>query len=293
MPPLILITGATGNVGGALLARLSLQGVPVRALVRDPGRADNLRGYDVDIAVGTYEDPPSLARAMDGIERVFVLSPASESMAGQEQAVLAAAAGADVRHVVKLAAAGVDAPGESPVRFMREHQAVVRRARELTMALTVLAPNGFMQNFLAMSAQVQEAGTIALPVGGAAVSYVDVRDVAGVAAHVLTSDGHEDATYTITGPEALTMDQVAQRMSAVVGREVRAVEAPADQARAGMLGAGMSPWLTDGLLELYDVYRAGHAAAVTDEVQKATGQPARSLDTFLADHLAAFRPAAA
>lgn len=286
---MILVTGATGNVGGALLAQLAQRGVATRALVRRPERADTLRGYDVDIAVGDYDDPASLPKALDGVERVFVAAPASEVLASQEGAMLDAAAAAGVSQVVLLTAAGVDAPGPSPVRLLRGHQAVVRRAGELDLPATVLAPNGFMQNFLRNAGQAQAEGVLAGPLGAAAVSYVDVRDVAAVAAHVLTSDGHEGATYTITGPEALTMEQVAERMSAVAEREVRYVDVPVDDARAGMLASGAPPWLTEGLIELYDVYKAGHAAAVTDEVQKATGHPARSLDTFLGDHRAAFR----
>ncbi len=125
-------------------------------------------------------------------------------------------------------------------------------------------------------------------VGDAAVGHVDVRDVAAVAAHVLTSEGHAGATYTITGPEALTYAQVAETMSRVLGRPVRLEEVPAEQARAGMVAAGVPEWLADGLGELDAVTRTGAAAGVTDEVQKATGHPARDLEAFLTEHRAAF-----
>lgn len=286
---MILVTGATGNVGGALVSRLSTAGEPVRALVRSPERGDSLRGFDVEVAVGTYEDDAALRAALDGVDRLFLLTPASEQMVAQETAVVRAAQEvAPGLRVVKLAAAGVDAPGESPVRFLRAHQEVVRLLADSGLPTTVLAPGSFMQNVLRQAAGVREDGVLRASVGNAAVSMVDVRDVSAVAAHVLTSDGHEGATYTVTGPEALTWAQAAAVLAGVLGREVRHEDVPAEQARAAMVEAGTPEWLADGLLELDEVTRSGAAAVVTDEVQKATGSPARSFEQFLTEHRAAF-----
>lgn len=284
---MILVTGSTGNVGGALVSRLSTAGVPVRALVRSRNRGDDLRGYDVDLAVGTYEDDASLRAALDGVDRVFLLTPASERMAEQELALVRAASGSGVR-VVKLAAAGVDAPEESPVRFLRQHQEVVRGLADSGLPFTVLAPGSFMQNLLRQAAPVQE-GVLPSTTGDGAISWVDVRDVAAVAAHVLTSDGHEGATYTITGPEALTSAEVAEVLARVLGREVRPQVVSPEQSRAVLLESGVDAWLADGLGELDEVARSGGASGVTDEVQKATGAPARSLEEFVREHQAAFR----
>ncbi|MCU1693519.1 MAG: hypothetical protein JWM64_2610 [Frankiales bacterium] len=286
---MILVTGATGNVGGALVAQLSRAGVPARALVRSPSRADDLRGYDVDLAIGSYEDPASLGAALDGVDRVFLVSPGSPVMADQELAVVAAVqAHAPEAHVVKLAAAGVDAPGGTGVRFLQLHRQVVQGLADSGLASTVLAPGSFMQNLLGQAGSVQEQSVVRAAVGDGAVSHVDVRDVAAVAAHVLTSDGHEGATYTITGPEALTYAQVAETLSRVLGREVRFEDVEPAQYRASLVSAGVPEWTVDGLLELGEVYRSGGAAGVTDEVQKATGSPARPLEQFLTEHRAAF-----
>jgi uncharacterized protein YbjT (DUF2867 family) len=285
----ILVTGATGNVGGALVAALSAAGVPTRALVRSRERGDNLRGYDVDLAIGSYDDPGSLRAALADVDRVFLMSPASPQAADQELAVVAAVqAEAPEAAVVKLAAAGVDAPGESPVRFVRQHQQVVQALADSGLPTTVLAPGSFLQNLLRQAASVQEQGALYASVGDAALSHVDVRDVAAVAAHVLTSDGHAGATYTVTGPEALTYAQVAEVFARVLGTPVRAVDVPPEQSREAMTGSGVPEWLADGLLELDDVYRTGAGAVVTDEVQKATGRPARSVEQFVQEHRAAF-----
>lgn len=211
---MILITGATGTIGGHLLATLTKQHGSVRALVRSQERADNLRGYDCDIAIGSFEDSGSLHRAMAGIDRVFLLSPPSERMAEQEMAVVDAALAAHGQvQVVKLAAAGFEHGG---IALAEQHKAVVDHLKSSGLPTTVLAASSFMQNLLGFAGPISETGTFSACAGDAAISHVDARDVAAVAAHVLTSDGHAGATYTLTGPEALTYSQVAERLTAVV-----------------------------------------------------------------------------
>lgn len=285
---MILVTGATGTVGGYLVQQLCGQSHPVRALVRSQEKADSLRGYDCETAIGSYEDAPSLHRALEGVDRLFLLSAGGEQMAEQELVMVRAVqrAHAQVR-VVKLAAAGVDGPGDS--RFLRAHSTAIQALKEAGIATTVLAPSSFMQNFLMWAGSVQEQGSFFLPAGDAAISHVDARDVAAVAAHVLTSEGHEGATYTVTGPEAVTYQQVAQTLSSLLDKPVQYVDVPPAAAREAMTGGAVPEWVADGLLELFEIYRSGAAAGVTDEVHKATGRPARSVADFLHDHLSAYR----
>jgi uncharacterized protein YbjT (DUF2867 family) len=281
---MILVTGATGTVGGHLVRALCREGAPVRALVSTPERADVLRGYDCHTAVGRFEDPASLDRALAGVDRVFLVSPDSARTAEVEGAVLEAVRRAGGPHVVKLAAAGVEQP-DPGVRFLRQHQQVVQQLEGLPH--TVLAPNGFLQNLVGAGAAVQERDELPSLAGEAAMSFIDARDVAAVAAHVLTSDGHDGATYTLTGPQALTYGEIASALSARLGRQVRVVDLTADEFRAR--AEGRDPWVVEGLIEQGAVYRGGGAATVTDEVHRATGSPGRTLDDFLDDHLSAFR----
>lgn len=286
---MILVTGATGTVGGHLVDQLSRSGAPVRALVRSQERADVLRGYDCEIAIGSYDDPQSLHRALGGVTKLFLLSPPSEQMASQELAVLTAVRAAHAAvQVVKLAAIGVDGD-VAGARLLEQHRTVVDALVEHGQPHTVLAPNSFMQNFLFWAGSVQEQGAFYAPAGEGEVSHVDARDVAAVAAHVLTSDGHDGATYTVTGPRALTYAEVAEHFSTALGKPVSYVDVPPEGARAAMVDAGFSPWLADGLVELNARYRAGAASVVTDEVHKATGRTPRTVEVFLSDHLAAFR----
>jgi uncharacterized protein YbjT (DUF2867 family) len=289
-PTLILVTGATGTVGGHVLRALTAEGAAVRALVRSEERADALRGFDVEVAVGTYEDADAMGRALDGVERVFLVAPTGPDMAEQELCVVRAVAAAGTRpHVVKVAAAGVDAPGEPWTRVLREHRRVVSALTEAGLPTTVLAPSVFFQNLLRFPALLQEKGCISAPVGDTPLTWADARDVAAVAAHVLTTDAHDGATYTVTGPEQISYPDLAQRLGAFLGREVEHQDTDPDAARQVLLDTGSPEWNADAQLEVYAGYRDGRGPDVTEEVLKATGRPPRSLEDFLADHRAVFR----
>ncbi len=282
---MILVCGATGTVGSEVLRLLCESSVPTRALVRSPEKADALRGYDCEAAIGDYDHAASLDAALTGAEAVFVASPASQQQVVQESAVIDAAGRAGAR-VVKLAAAGWAAATTG--RLAAGHRQVIDYLAASGVPYAVLSPNDYLQNLLRSAAQIQADGVLALPVGDAALASVDARDVAAVAVHLLTSGGHDGASYQLSGPEALTKAQVAERMSAVLGKPVRYVDADPAEARAGMLGLGMDEWLVDGLMELYAAYRAGFGATVTDEVRKATGRDARTVEDFLTDYRSAF-----
>ena len=286
---MILLTGATGTVGGHLLSTLAAQGAPVRALVRSQERADSLRGYDCEITIGSYEDPDSLDHALRRVDRVFLVTAGGPDLAAQELAMVRAIrAAATSPHVVKVAAAGVDA-AEPWTRIQREHLRVTQALAEAEVPTTVLAPGVFFQNLLRSVAGMRERGVISAPAGDTPLTWVDARDIAAVAAHVLTSDGHEGATYTVTGPEQLPYAELARRLSAATGLDVRYEDVAPERFRADLVAAGTPEWNADALVELYEGYRAGRGPAVTDEVTKATGRDAATLEDFLTHHMAAFR----
>lgn len=282
---MFLVTGATGNVGSELTALLCAGGEPTRALVQTPEKADALRGYDCEIAIGDFDDPDSLDEAVRGVTAIYLLTPAGPRQLEQERAVVDAGVRAGDVRVVKQGVMGYDA---GIGRLGDSHAASIAYLRDSGLPHTLLLPNAFMQNLLTAASLVQQQNMLALPGGDAAVSHVDARDVAAVGAHVLASEGHEGATYVITGPEALTYGEVADAMSQVLEREIRYVDVPPDEARRAMTDSGMPEWYADALGELMAAYRQGKAATVTDEVEKATGRPARPLAEFLSDHRSAF-----
>jgi uncharacterized protein YbjT (DUF2867 family) len=123
--------------------------------------------------------------------------------------------------------------------------------------------------------------------GGERIAFVDARDIAAVAGHALTGDGHAGAAYTLSGPAALTLAELTQRLGAVTGRVVRALDPAPEE-----VVAGLEPWLTEVLSDVYDRGRAGRFGEVTDDVRAVTGRSARSVDAFIAEHAAAWRHAA-
>ena len=284
---MILVTGATGTVGTPLVRALRRRGATVRALVRDARDVPAAWDDGVTPVAADLDDPASLTAPMEGVDAVYLLTPVGPAAARQEQAVIDAAARAGRPKVVLQAAIGLERPSV-PVRFFDAHAEGFARLRASGLPWAAVAPNGFLQNLLGMAPALRD-GTLALPAGDAAVSYVDARDVAEAAARILTTDAHDGAVHELTGPEALRHDEIARRIGAALGRDVSYRALTPDRARAGLLDSGMDPWQADGLVELYGMYAAGEASAVTGTVEQLLGRPAGSLDTFLTDHLTAFR----
>jgi uncharacterized protein YbjT (DUF2867 family) len=282
---MILVTGATGTVGSLLITELRKRDMPVVAMVRDPARQ---WGDGVSPVVADFDDPATLDAAVAGVDAIYLLAPVHPKMDTYACDLIDAVLRSDGRpRIVLHAALGFDAHPQG-VRFLTAHAMTFDHLRVSGLDWTVLAPNGFFQNFVGMAKSVK-AGWLALPAGHAPVSYIDAADVATVAAHVLTSDGHSGKVYPLTGPEALTHGEIAARLAAAAGREVIYQSVSGEQARAAMLGSGVDEWRADGLVELYGTYAAGRAAEVSYAVSVLSGQPARSFDEFMAAHSNAFR----
>ena len=215
---MILVTGATGRVGYRLMELLADANAEATAMVRVEARAADLPGTPRH-TVASFDDPPP-AEILREFDRVFLLSPAHEEQASMETVFIDAIAAAGHRpHVVKIAADGFQDP-DCEVRFMRSHREVAAHLDALGLPVTYLAPSLYMENLLAAADTLRKEGTIRAPAGRGRVGFVAARDVAAAAARVLTSPGHDDAIYVLTGPEALRYADVARRFSAVFAREV-------------------------------------------------------------------------
>lgn len=281
----ILVTGATGNTGRAIVDALADRGAPVRAMVRsEADRGKFPAGAEVVIA--DFNDAAAVAAALQGAERAYLVTPSSEQAEEQQKRFADLAAKAGTSHLVVLSQLG--SQQDSPVRFLRYHAAVEEHVRDLGIGYTFLRPNLFFQGLLMFARSISAEGRFYAPIGDAAVSAVDVRDIAAVAAVALTEPGHEGATYTLTGPEAITHAQIAAALRDAVGRTVSFVDVP-PQAFAGSITGLLPPWQADGLLEDYAHYRRGEAAAVSPVIAEITGAPARGIEQFARDYAAAFR----
>jgi uncharacterized protein YbjT (DUF2867 family) len=284
--PTILVTGASGSIGSELVKHLSAKRVPVRAMVRRPPAQSYDASSGVEYVTADFDDPASIRRALDGIERAFLVTNSTERTEAQQLGFVEAAGTAGLRHMVYLSQ--LHAGKNSPVRFLRYHAVVEEAISSSGIAFTHLRPNLFMQGFLAFRPSIESEGSFFAPAGDAEVSIVDVRDIAAVAATAVTGSGHEGKIYDVTGPEALTHTNIAAQLSEALGKQVAFVDIPESSMREALIAHGFPEWQADGLIEDYAHYRRGEASNVSNTVRDVTGQPARSFLTFVRDYKEAF-----
>jgi uncharacterized protein YbjT (DUF2867 family) len=283
----ILVTGATGLVGGAVVRQLAAQGVAVRALVRGPEKAAALAGSTVQPIIGDFERPETLGPALQGVTRALLISHHDARQVEQQGNFVEAARRAGGVHVVKLSGLAT-APG-SPSQSGRWHAETEAQIRDAGLPWTFLHPPYFMQNLLRAAPAVAARGVLTAAMKDGRIAMVDARDVAAVAVAALTAPGHEGQTYTITGPESLSHTQVAAILSEAVGRPITYRDITLDALRQQLVGGGAPPWLVDVRMEFTSILRDGFAAAVTDTVLRTTGHPPRRFAAFAAEHVAQFR----
>jgi NAD(P)H dehydrogenase (quinone) len=282
----ILVTGATGQVGYHLMEALADLHAEATAMVRVPAKAADLPGSPNHL-VATLDGPPP-ADVLRTFDRVFLLSPAHEGQVELELIFIDALLAAGHRpHIVKVAADGFEDP-DCEVRFMRSHREIAVHLDASGLPVTYLAPSLYMENLLESADTIRDQGTIFAPAGQGRVGFVAASDVAKAAARVLTGEGHEGQTYVLTGPQALTYADVAARVSAVLAREVDYGDLPESLAKDQMLAGGLSPWQAAGTVELFDWIRQGGTDSVTPTVPDLTGEDARTLDDWLSDQRGAF-----
>jgi len=275
----ILVTGATGNVGRPLVGLLSEAGIPFRAFVRDPARARGVLGPTVQLAEGDFAEPATLDAALGGIDRMFLLSGNSEL----ELAAVEAAVRAGLGRVVKQSALAV---GLDPPPFhLRIEEALERSG----LGFAHLRPTAFMQTLAGyLPALIDADGVFRLPAGGGRVAWVDTRDISAVAFRALTEDGHDGKAYPITGPETLSMAEVAEKLSVATGRRIRYEDVPPDTAHELMVERGLPAPFADFLVAFYGLVRDGATDFVTETVSEVTGAPGRTFGAFAEEHASAF-----
>lgn len=284
---MILITGATGTNGQELVRQLTAAGERVRALVRAPADATGLTGPNVELAAGDFEKPETLEAALRDVDKAFLLTPLAERFVEWQSAFIKAAQRAGLKHLVKFSAMGAGVP---EIELLRLHGQTDDLLRGSGLPFTILQPNSFYQNILSSVETIKTQGAFYWPLKNAALSTVDIRDISAIAVQALTRSGHEGQTYVITGPEALTFEQAAEKLSAVLGRTIQYVDVPLSAAADSMRKAGMSEWDVRVVSELLGYFASGAVAAVTDTIPLLLGRPAISFEQFAKDYRAALTP---
>ena len=283
---MILVTGATGRVGYRLMEALADARADATAMVRVEAKAADLPGTPRHM-VATLDGPPS-AEVLREFDRIFLLSPEIEEQAALETVFIDAVAAAGHRpHIVKICPDGFQEP-DCDVRFMLAHRQVALHLDALGLPVTYLAAATYLENLLDEAEDIRRTGEIRAAAGDGRAGFIAATDVAAAAARVLTTDGHENATYVLTGPEALGYADVAARFAAVFAWQVEYSDLPQERARELLLANGLTPWEADGAIERCDWIRQGGADTVTGTVRELTGADPQPLHEWLTESRATF-----
>ncbi|THA86539.1 SDR family NAD(P)-dependent oxidoreductase [Streptomyces sp. A0592] len=287
---MIVVMGATGATGNALLHSLLALGAPVRALTRTPHRpipgVTDAHRPILEVRYADAADPDALRTAFEGASRLFLAMANGPAQVALETRVLDIAAQTGVGHVVKISAPAAEP--DSPVAVSRGHHAVEEHLRTLGMSHTVLRPYAFMQNLLRMAPAVAQ-GVMLGAMGEAPCNYVDCRDIGDAAAAVLTGPDIAGGSHVLTGPEVVAHPELADRFSILTGHRVRYVDLAPDELRDHLVRRAQMPvWLAGHVTEIQQLAVA-RPEYPTDDVARILGRPPRTLDAFLHEHRDHFR----
>jgi uncharacterized protein YbjT (DUF2867 family) len=273
----ILITGATGNIGGEVVKHLVQKKLPLRALVRDRAKASHLDTQDIELAQGDFSQPESLPAALRGVEKAFLVLPNIPNQVALECAFVDAAKQAGVKQIVKLS---VMRAGEVPSTFQKWHRQIEQHLEKSGMAWTHLRPNMLMQNMRWFAQTIAQNGEFYNCVGDTKISHVDVRDVVAVAAVCLNEAGHDNKAYVLTGTEALSFTEMADTLTMAMGKPVKYVDLPPQDLKAARLANGEPEWYLNAELELCAAWQQGYGSEVTHTIAEIIHRPATDYETF-------------
>jgi uncharacterized protein YbjT (DUF2867 family) len=287
---MILITGASGTVGKAVLQEVAKSGAKHRAMYRSAAEAAKAPP-GTETVIADFAKRETLAPALQNVESIYLVCSPIPELVQLEGNVIDACLDAGVKHVVLNSAMGA---GDWNKSFPVWHRKVEDKLKSTKLSYTILRPNSFHQNVVAFYApSVRAQGVFYSSMQNAQNSFIDVRDIAAVAAKALAGGGHAGKIHELNGPEALNYTTLAAKIARVAGREVKYVDIPMEAQRKAMLEQGMPDWLVTALLELQEYYLAGKGGQTDDLSQRLLGRAPITMDQFLAENAGEFRGQAA
>ncbi|MFI6581113.1 NmrA family NAD(P)-binding protein [Embleya sp. NPDC050493] len=288
---MIVVMGATGATGSALLHRLVTLGIPSRALGRDPERLraglDDASRRLVDVRAADADDPSSLHAAFHGAHQLFLTMANSPAQQEQERCAIRVAAAVGIEHIVKLSAPAATA--DSPVAISRWHHAIEETLRQSGVPHTVLRPYAFMQKLSTLAPMVAAQSIVHGTMGDAACNYVDCRDIGDVAAEVLIRPELRGRTYTLTGSRTFSHPQLVELLGRLLGRPIRYVDLSPEAMRHNLIERGGLPdWLAAHVVEIRQL-AVNRPEEPTDTVARLLGRPPRTVAAYLDENIGLFR----
>ena len=290
----ILVTGATGTVGGEVVKQLS-RDTPNHKIKAGFHSLDNIKkeqGKRIEFVHMDFNKPETMREALEGVNKLFLLNRDSPNMVELASKAIKLAKDSGVGIIVRLSAKGADFKAES--LSLRMHRQVEKIIEESGIPFTFLRPNEFMQNFINFHAMsIKGNNSFHMAVEDSKVSIVDVRDIAAVAVKALTNgrnnDRFNDRVYTITGPEALSYYQIAGILSEVTGRKISYQNLSKEDFGSSLREAGVDEWFINIVLQILDsYYKTGIAAQVTQDIEEITGEKPIPFYQFARDYVQSF-----
>ena len=279
----VLVTGATGNTCSGLVPALRNAGVDVRVFVRDESKTQPLKDMGVEVVVGDLDQPESIIPAVDGVDKIYLLTWNGPTQAQQAENVISAAKRAGNPHVVRHSMWGSENS-----RIVQQGNQVEETLKSSGLPWTLVSPTFFMQNFMGAAQSISSDGMLYWDMGEGRLSMIDVRDIVDAAFAVLTGTGHEGKNYILTGPEAISLHDVAKTFSKTLDKDVTYVSVPGEAALESRVSMGFPEWIAEGYGELMVGFSQGFANSVTNNVENLTGHPARSIEDFARDYAEVF-----
>lgn len=275
----ILVTGATGNTSSLLIPALLNAGHEVRAFVRNEEKAQSLKDAGAEIYVGDLDQADTIDGALEGIEKVYFCTWNGPTASAQGKNIVDAIGRAGTKpFVVRHSAFG--SPGSRLIQQIDEVDAAIQGSG---VPWTIIKPTFFMQNMMMASPSIQNGGQIYWDWADGKAGMIDVRDVAESALGALTGKAEQGKEYVLTGPESISMHEVAASFSRVLDKEINYIAVPHEASKESMMGMGFPEFIVDGYVELSQGFSKGFADITTGNVEALSGHSPRSIDDFVND----------
>lgn len=277
-----LVTAANGNVGSSLVKILKRAGVEFSAGVRNAHNANQLISQGIDCCELDFSLPETLEKSMQGVSKLYLILPLHEKMVEWASATIEAAKNAKVEYIVRQSGLGA---GEENYSLGSLQNQIDQMVINSNVNYSILRPNSFMQNYSVFYAQIiRQVSAIMLPNGDSSISLIDARDVAMCAAALLgRPERHSGKIYDLTGPHALTNQEIAASISEVTGKSIMYIPIGEDTARTGMESYGVSNWMIDVMLSLNEYIKSGKAALINSTVHELIGHDPNTFQAFAKD----------
>ena len=279
----VLVTGATGNTGSLLVPALLRAGVDVRILVRDEAKAKPLKDLGAEVVLGDLDKPETILPAVKNVDKIYLLTWNGETQLQQAINVIDAAKKSGNPHIVRHSMWGSENS-----RIIKQGYKIEEILKASGLPWTILKPTFYMQNTMMAAQTISSDGVIYWDMKDGKLGMIDVRDIADAAFAVITGKDHEGKEYILTGPEAISFNDVAKIFSNVLDTEIKYVSVPGEAALQSMVGMGLPEWIAKGYVELSEGFSENFANSTTRNVEILTGHPSRSFEQFASDFAQVF-----